>query len=434
MKTAVLNVGMVVAAVLSGCGTKMPDDVKEVRAFISENLPKTVRFQTEDEGIYFGLPRPYSVPAIKGMFQEMYYWDTFFMNKGLIADGQLEQAKNNTENILYLIDRFGFMPNGSHRLFLSRSQPPYASMMVRAVYEQTGDKEWLAKACKTLETEYNGFWMADRLAPNGLNRYGNQADDKELLEFYEYLFSRFPNFDTTGIETDKDKRKVGSHFIAEAESGWDFTPRFDSRCGDFNPIDLNCNLYMYEKNFEFYYSELGWEGSEKWVGLAKKRKALINQYCCNPKDGLFYDHDFVNNKLSPVFSSANFNVLWSGVATPEQAANVWKNLPRLELDHGVTACEPAEQKQVYQWDAPNGWANLQYLAIFGLEKFGYKEDAKRIADKYTDIVVKNFKATGNIWEKYNVAEGTINVNNEYEMPPLMGWSASVFIITSEYKK
>ena len=410
----------------------MTEDVKRVRAFIRENLPKTVRCNTEDNGIYFGLPKPYSVPAIKGMFQEMYYWDTYFMNAGLIAEGQLEQAKNNTENILYLIDRFGFMPNGSNELLLSRSQPPYASMMVRDIYGKTGDKAWLAKACTTLETEYTGFWMGERMTATGLNCYGNQADDKELLEFYHYLSGRFLDFDTTGIKTDADRRRVGSHFLAEAESGWDFTPRFDSRCEDFIPVDLNCNLYMYEQNFAWFYAELGWADDGKWVGLANRRRELINQYCCNPADGLFYDYDFANCKWSGIYSAANFNVLWSGIATSEQAASIQKNLQRLELDHGVATCEPDNRKQDFQWDAPNGWANLQYLAIFGLEKYGYKRDSRRIAEKYTALVTKNFRSTGNIWEKYNVSEGTINVKNEYEMPPLMGWSSSVFIIASEY--
>lgn len=420
------------SATLSGCERDVPDDVNAVRSFILENLPKTVRSNTEDEGDCFGLPRPYSVPAIKGMFQEMYYWDTFFMNEGLIAAGQLEQARNNTENILHMIDRFGFMPNGTHRQYLSRSQPPYASMMVRAIYEQTGDKKWLVSACRTLEKEYNDFWMVDRITPVGLARYSNQADDKELLDFYEMLFHRFPNFDTAGIESDEDRRRVGSHHIAEAESGWDFNPRFQGRCEDFIPIDLNCNLYMYEKNFEFFYAELEWEGGVKWAELADKRRALIHKLCHNPEDGLFYDYDYVNDKRSDIYSAAVFNVLWSGVATPEQAGRIRDSLSRLEFDHGIAACEPGERKQVYQWDAPNGWPNLQYLAIFGLERYGYHGDARRIADKYTHTVIKNFKTTGNIWEKYNAADGSINVNNEYEMPPLMGWSASVFILTSEY--
>ncbi|MEN8202331.1 MAG: trehalase family glycosidase [Bacteroidota bacterium] len=434
MKKTVTILSILLVIIAISCKTELPEEVRQVRSFISENLPNTIRYNTQDSGIYFGLPRPYSVPAIKGMFQEMYYWDTYFMNAGLIAEGQFQQAKNNTENILYLINRFGFMPNGSHKLYLSRSQPPYASMMVMDIYKKTKDKEWLEKACKTLEKEYSGFWMEKRLTPTGLNRYSNQAGDEELLEFYNYMFSRFPNLDTTGVVTDDDRMTVGSHFIAEAESGWDFSPRFDSRCEDFNPVDLNCNLYMYEQNFAYYYQELGWDGSEDWTELAANRKALINNYCYNPDDGLFYDHDYVNGALSETFSAANFNVMWSGVASAEQAKQIKNNMQRLEMDYGITACEPGERKYLYQWDYPNGWANLQYLTVFGLDKFGYKDDAQRIADKYTKLVVKVFKATGNIWEKYNVANGTIEVNNEYEMPPLMGWSASVFIITSEYGK
>ena len=126
-----------------------------VKAFILENWDKTVRTNTVDAGSLIGLPKPYTVPCIEGFFQEMYYWDTYFTNIGLLLSGKVEQAINNTENIAYLIERYGKMPNGSRTFYLNRSQPPFFSQAVRDIFEATGDLEWLSRMYSTAEKEYS---------------------------------------------------------------------------------------------------------------------------------------------------------------------------------------------------------------------------------------------------------------------------------------
>ncbi|MGN0231848.1 MAG: trehalase family glycosidase, partial [Muribaculaceae bacterium] len=221
-------------------------DATKVDEFIRQNMPKTVRVCHTDTVANFGLPYPYSVPCITGAFQNMYYWDTFFTNKGLLQIGDVEQAKNNIDNILAMIERFGYMPNATHTALLNRSQPPYASMMVRDLYEATHDKQWLAGAVATLEKEYR-FWMTERVAPNGLNRYGHNATRDELIGFCYGIAGRL-GIDAGKFADDDAREKAGAHWLAEAESGWDFNPRYDQRCMDFNPVDLNANLYVYETN------------------------------------------------------------------------------------------------------------------------------------------------------------------------------------------
>lgn len=408
------------------------DDVREIEAFITNNISNTVRYNPQDSALNIGLPLPYSVPCEQNTFQEMYYWDTYFTNIGLIEIGQIDQAKNNVDNILFLIDKFGYMPNGSHKLLLNRSQPPYASMMVRDIYEKTKNKNWLVFAVKYLEREYSEFWMKKRIAPNGLNMYSNDATEQECLDFYYMLLERFPDFVTQKVVSDEQRIEIGSHYIAEAESGWDFTPRFGGKAQNYVPLDLNSNLYLYEKNFEYFYSELDWAGADIWSKKAETRKELFNKYCYNEKEGLFYDYDFVNNEHSNIMSSAVFNVLWSGLATEKQAEEIVSHLDRLEFDYGLSACEPGNRGLEFQWDYPNGWASNHYLAIEGLDKYGFKNDAERIARKYTQTIVDNFKITQNLWEKYNVAEGNLDVNEEYEMPPFLGWTAGVFLYASDY--
>jgi alpha,alpha-trehalase len=404
-------------------------EIKKVRSFIYKNWSGTIEYNPIDKDGLIGLPKPYNVPSVHGekMFKELYYWDTYFTNLGLLNDNHVEQAKNNVDDILFLVNRFGKMPNGSRFYYLNRSQPPYLSMMVADIYRHSRDKIWLKNAVEILRKEYR-FWMTQRITPTGLNRYSRSATRQEKIDMANYLKTRFKNPALLDGLSKKEIITMGSNYTAEAESGWDFNPRFLNRCEDFCPIDLNSNLYLYEKNFAFFYKELG-RSSEisKWEKLAKKRKSLINKYCYNKFRNLYYDYDFVNAKKSPVVSAAIFSLLYVGVAAPFQAKGIVKALPLLETEYGLRACEDKHYPLVYQWGETNAWAPLQLLAVKGLMNYKYKADADRISNKYISLVCRNFDSTNNLWEKYNVIDGTVNASNEYKMPAFLGWTAGVFI-------
>lgn len=148
--------------------------------FIRENIKKTVRINTGGDDTLIGLPYPYTVPTVSEAFQEMYYWDTYFTNVGLLVSGESELARYNTDNLLYMADKYGFVPNGNRTWFLNRSQPPFLSLMVKDIYNETKDCEWLENAVKILEKEYS-FWMTERITDTGLNCYGSNASDDALL-------------------------------------------------------------------------------------------------------------------------------------------------------------------------------------------------------------------------------------------------------------
>ena len=226
-------------------------DIAEVRDFIKKSWEKTVRFSPEDSGQHIGLPYRYTVPSISDSFQALYYWDTYFTGEGLILDGHIDLAISNVENMLYLVERYGKMLNGNRTFFENRSQPPFLSMMIESIYRKTFDKEWLAQVLPNLKKEYL-FWMTHRMTPVGLNRYSNEATLAQKRRIVDVLKKRLgPNFRKKAECLSEGKKlEIASHYIAEAESGWDFTPRFDMRCEDFCPVDLNSNLYYYEKNFE----------------------------------------------------------------------------------------------------------------------------------------------------------------------------------------
>lgn len=423
------------SSMLAATPVEKADSTKDIRDFIKNSWEKTFRFNEKGEGTLIGLPKPYTVPSVANNFQEMYYWDTYFTGEGLLMDGHVAMAANNVENMIYLIGLYGKMLNGNRTFFEARSQPPYLSMMIDSVYRKTGDKAWLRSVLPGLRAEYH-FWMTRRLTPCGLNRYSNEGTlanrerivgilKKRLGEKYQQSIA---NYSASEISL------AGSHFIAEAESGWDFTPRFQMRCEDFCPVDLNANLYYYEKNFEYFCAELGVaREAAEWAVKAERRKALIRNYCRDEASGLYYDYDFVNDERSDVVSAAVFSLLYARAVDARDAEVLRKiALAALEYPHGIATCAERDYGYTYQWSFPNAWAPLQYLAVRGLDNYGYKADAHRIAQKFVSMVAVNYKATGNLWEKYNVVEGNVNVTNEYKMPAMIGWTAGIFVWSCEY--
>lgn len=420
-------------AVNKGSVLSPSSDELKLHRHIAVTMPKTVRTTKTAHKGSFSLPEPFSVPCISGGFHDMFYWDTYFTNAGLLLDGDIWQSRNNITNIAAMIDSLGYMPNATTQGMVNRSQPPLFSMMVKDYYDATGDKEFLASMIPALEKEYS-YWMTNRIAPNGLNRYGHSASDGELSTFFGQVAGRV-RIDGSKM-TEAERRKAGAHLLAEAESGWDFNPRFEGRCMDYNPVDLNAILYGYERNMATFLKELGRNGSKEWNARADRRRKLMRKLMIDPRSKLYYDYDFVNQRRSPQYSAAALTALWQGVADKGEASALVGNLALLEADNGLLTC--AKHTDVpngvtYQWDAPNGWAPIHFYAIKGLDRYGYKEEAARIAKKYLGSVTGIYGKTGQLWEKFNAEKGNTEVNAEYPMPgEFMGWTAGTYQTAYDY--
>lgn len=396
---------------------------EKIKQFIAENMDKCICEQTEDSGTIIGLPYPYTVPTTAGAFRELYYWDTYFINVGLLLTKQYKQARNNIDDMLYLVHKYGFMPNGSRTFYLDRSQPPFLSMMVRDYYEATGEKVWLADAYDALTKEHH-YWMTNRICENGLNHYGYRMQDQDNIVNYSRDYrgrtqNQFPEI------SDVD---LSSNFIAQAESGWDFNPRFDSMAHHYAAADLNSLLWALENNMAHFAGVLENGEQSKWKTLADERRNKCNSFLWNEEKGAYLDRDATTGRWSRVFSAASFYPLMVGMTSTEKAAKTFAHLSEIEFGHGISSTE--KQTVVpgsYQWAFPNGWPCLQYVVAKGLKNYGYHQDALRVAKKYVSMVDRVFDETGNLWEKYNVEDGSIRVNNEYEMPAMMGWTAGVYL-------
>lgn len=379
--------------------------------YVDRYWDRIIQHKTNDEGTLIGLPRPF-VCADHDMFRELYYWDSYFIMIGLETTARQGLVVDITENFLYLLRRFGRIPNASRYYHLSRSQPPFLTSMLRKSYAvklRLGEdpkkaKLWLREGMELAEQEYHNVWRGKKF-----------PDHREV---YQGL-SRYYDLNIW-------------HSGAEAESGWDMTPRFDGRCLDFVPIDLNCLLYQYELDFAAHAEEIGDKNSAlKWQTAADSRRTHMSELLWDANTGFFYDYDFKKGQLHNFQSVAAFFALWSRLATDDQAGEiVRRHLPYFEQPHGVVTTEEwtaAPGAVSKQWAWPNGWPPLHWIVVSGLMKYGYRQEATRIARKYVDLVLKIFEMNQVNFEKYNVVNGTRAVPDRYPDQVGFAWTNAVFL-------
>ena len=383
-------------------------DLRAVFGYIEVYWPKLIRENKRDHGSLIGLPNPYIVPSDTEVFQEQYYWDSYPIVRALIDHPKYSQvAIGMVENLLHLVERFGIVPNASRFYFLSRSQPPLLSSMVFIVYERTGDKKWFKRAISLVEKEYRDVWMGKthlanfRLVWHGLSRY----------------------YDINAIDS-----------LAETESGWDMTARFMGRCMDFLPVDLNCLLYLYEKDFEKAYQLLG--DRKKVIfykKAAEKRAAAINDLMWDEKAGYYFDYDFLQHRRSHLITIAGVYPMNVGIATKDQSERMVGVIERvLQKKYGVAqSVRFVENKQ---WDWPNGWAPVQLRAAEGLMRYGYNRLALRLVKKWLYLNVNLFRKTNKLWEKYDVVHGTIGMPDRYPTAHGFAWTNACFLILVQIKE
>ena len=408
--------GLLIAVALSIGG--------DVTDFIRANLPRTVRTAATNEATMIAVPKPFTVPCADEGFRELYYWDTYFTNLGLLRLGNIEQAKNNVEDIAFLIDKYGYMPNGNRTWFLSRSQPPFFTKMVRDVYEKTQDQAWLGRMYASACREYR-FWQDRRMTSSGLNRYtGTFVSDEKRRGTAKYFCGRI------GVpcpEDDATRFRYAECCLAYCESGWDCTSRFRYNAHEANPVCLNSLLYGVETDLARFAEILANGEAAVWRGCAAQRRKRMNELIWDEEKGMFCDYDFVKKAKSDVVSAAAFYPLFTGLATPEQARRTRTLLAKLEFPHGLAGCEKRGDLQSLQWDYPHGWPPLQAIVVCGLRDYGFSDDAWRIAEKYCQTVERVFAETGNLWEKYDVTTGKVSVSKEYKSPAMLGWTAGVYL-------
>jgi alpha,alpha-trehalase len=429
------------------------------------------------------LPNPYIVPG--GRFNEMYGWDSYFILLGLEADHREALAKGIVDNFLFEVEHYGAVLNANRTYYLTRSQPPFLTSMIRAVYENPASfpatssgraqaREWLAHAYSLAEKDYSTWARPEHKAGStGLTRYFDygtgpvpeMADDSTYYADVIKWLVAHPHqggdgFLVKGSEhpdaNEAARLKANSCDVrasvvcmrawfagfrlsrdfyvgdrAMRESGFDTSNRFGPFSGDthhYAPVCLNSLLYRYERDLEHLALVLGdSRDAARWDRRSQARASAIQRYLWRPKDGVFADFDFVHARTSSYAFIASLYPLWAGFATREQAEKMELKLNLFERPGGLST---SNTNTGLQWDEPFGWAPTNWIGVAGLNAYGFRTDAARIAQHFDATVDAGFAADGTIREKYNMVAGNSNVkvSTGYTTNEIgFGWTNAVYL-------
>jgi len=424
------------------------------------------------------LQNKYVVPG--GRFNEMYGWDSYFIVRGLLEDGRLELARGMVENFFFEIEHYGTVLNANRTYFLTRSQPPFLTSMILAVYEAEkasghDDRPWLERAYGYAGKDYE-MWTRDphRAGDTGLSRYYDFGSGpapesvKDEAGFYRKVTLYFLLHTGTGNYTvlpdsSAAARAAGAPYSVEVcdvqrtmgrpecepakdvslaadyyqgdramrESGFDISFRFGAygaATQHYAPVCLNSLLYKTEKDLERMSEILGLrQDATQWQQRAEERKARIQQYSWDSAHGLFFDYNLDTGARSTYEYVTTFYPLWAGLATPDQAQAVARNLSIFERAGGLAM---SVRDNGVQWDYPYGWAPTNLLAIEGLRRYGFNDDANRISYEFLSMIADNFRRDGTIREKYNVVtrSSESHIKAGYQQNVIgFGWTNGTFL-------
>ncbi len=381
------------------------------------------------------LPQAYIVPG--GRFGETYYWDSYFTMLGLAESGRNDLLRTMADNFAWMIETYGHIPNGNRTYYLSRSQPPVFALMVELFEEDgiRGARRYLEHLLKEYE-----FWMdgAESLAPNQAYRHVVKMPDGALLNRY------WDDRDTPRDESwreDVETAKLSSRPVNEvyrdlragAASGWDYSSRWlrdadrlaSIRTTQFIPIDLNAFLYKLESAIANISVLKGDRETEAlFRQKADDRRTAVNQYMWDEEEGCFRDYDWHRQQMA-LFSAASVVTLYVGLATHAQADRLADAVrSRLLTQGGILATEYETDEQ---WDKPNGWAPLQWMAIQGFKLYGNDALGDEIARSWLRTVNDFYQQHHKLIEKYHISGDVPRAGGggEYPLQDGFGWTNGV---------
>ncbi|MGH9404701.1 MAG: trehalase family glycosidase [Terriglobia bacterium] len=435
------------------------------------------------------LPHSYVVPG--GMFNEMYGWDSYFILRGLLKAGRLNLARGMVENFFFEIGHYGAILNANRTYHMTRSQPPFLSEMVRAVYDAEqargeNGRAWLREAYPFVARTEEFWTHAPNLAGStGLSRYfdlgqgpapelGSSSDDyyRQVASYFlthpasaggyliwtrpkhqasapvgspvgplfpAYLCNPSGHSAAQGLPRAGCAR-AGSAALSRAfykgdrslrESGFDITFKFGpfgAGTPDYAPVGLNSLLYREETDLEWMSRRLGKSAdAAKWRARADQRRHEITTYFWNPERGLFFDYNFKAGAQSDYVYATTFYPLWVGAASAGQAQATVGNLPIFDEPGGIVM---SRETTGGQWDYPYGWAPLQLIAVEALRRYGDNTDANLVSARFLSMLTDNFARDHTLYEKYNVVtrSSETRVRVGYTKNQVgFGWTNGVFV-------
>jgi alpha,alpha-trehalase len=404
----------------------------------------------EQHGLLY-LPHDYVVPG--GRFNEMYGWDSYFIQLGLLRDGEIELAKSMVDQLVYEVDHYGMVLNANRTYQLARSQPPVLTLMILAQFAHTQDYEWLRSVLPAVEAYYFFWAVPPHLnQATGLSRYYALGEgpapeavadevDEQGRTHYDRVKEYYREHEITDYDVsqyyDRERDELTNLFYkgdrSMRESGFDITNRFGPFSIDiihYAPVCLNVLLYQMELDTAQINGILGHDDiAQQWRDRAHERQHRVDQFLWDEAAGLYFDYNFSTGQRRQYEYATTFYPLWAGLASEDQARRVVGNLSKFEAPGGLLCSTEITGNQ---WDAPFGWAPLVLIAVQGLDRYGYRQEAERIAQKFITMLVQNFQKTGTLVEKYDVQTCSSNVEDEilfgYSSNEIgFGWTNGVFL-------
>jgi alpha,alpha-trehalase len=382
------------------------------------------------------LPRRYVVPG--GRFRELYYWDSYFTMLGLARSGRQDLVEDMLLNFGSLIDRYGHIPNGTRSYYLSRSHPPFFYLMSALSKDDTEEGRSRRLAWMLAEHRY---WMSgeERIGSGGEHARVVRLDDGALLN--RYWDDRAAPRDESWAEDvalareapDRPAGEVWRDLRAAAESGWDFSSRWlgdgstlpTIRTTRIVPVDLNSLLHGLEHAIADASEAIGaTEQAASFAERAASRRAAIEKHLWNDEGGHYADYDLDTRAVRAQMTAAMAFPLFAGITDGARAHRTAVALRTLLAPGGLntTAAHTGQQ-----WDAPNGWAPLQWTAVAGLRRYGETGLADTVTERWLAMVERQYRATGHLFEKYQVETGEAGGGGEYPVATGFGWTNGIVL-------
>lgn len=427
-----------------------PDGMRQVQI---ERLPEDPRAnvaEIEPHGLLY-LPHPYVVPG--GRFNEMYGWDSFFIQIGLLLSDEIDLAKAMVDNFVYEIEHYGTILNANRSYYLTRSQPPFLTAMILGVYEETQDDAWLESTLGAIDAYYR-FWTTEpHLAgETGLSRYYDFGEGPapevvsgERDELGRSHYQRVKEFyalnDIEAYEEslyyDRALNELTPLFYkgdrSMRESGFDPSNRYGPFSVDIihhAPVGLNALLYKMEEEAARIHRILERDTeAQRWEERAARRSDRMTEFLWDDDRGMYFDYNFREDRQSAYEFATTYYPLWVGQASLEQARRAAEKLHLFEAPGGLLTSTNVSGSQ---WDAPFGWAPLQLIAIEGLRRYGFRADADRLAARWISLITKEFAEHNVIVEKYDVVQRESDVESGirfgYSSNEIgFGWTNAVYL-------
>ncbi|XP_017027471.1 trehalase isoform X1 [Drosophila kikkawai] len=419
--------GMELNNIWKDLGRKMKDDVLKNPEYYS----------------IIPVPNPVIIPG--GRFIEFYYWDSYWIIRGLLYSDMHDTARGMIENFMSIVKRIGFIPNGGRVYYHGRSQPPLLTGMVKSYVDFTNDDLFAINALEVLEHEYEYF----------VNNHAVQVKGHNLTVYRDSSTGPRPESYREDVETGEkfateDAREDHySELKSAAESGMDFSSRWfinENGTNEGNlthlktrsivPVDLNAFLYWNAKLIAEFHAKAGnVEKVTEYENKAQKLLLGIQEVLWNEEAGCWLDYDMINQKPRNYFVATNLSPLWVKAFNISDTEKISKSVLNYiavnKLDSFAGGVPNTLSNTGEQWDFPNVWAPMQYIVVEGLNNLNTPE-AKNLSKSWAMRWVKsNFKAYSDdfhMYEKYNAEKfGGHGSGGEYGVQTGFGWSNGVII-------